>query len=159
YARLFDGAARLERVEPAGRAAAVRELIAQSGDVLVPTQEYLDYNEQEIEASSDENQRTAGRMGVGLLLLGVCGPVSGLLAGYGIAKAVARSVVRLSVPVVDAAGTLSQVVGPVTISAAPGLDELEEALRCVAGQAGAVVEQLRQSQREAMRAEQLAALG
>src|SRR5262249_38180945 len=101
----------------------------------------------------------AGRMVVGLLLLGVCGPVSGLLAGYGIARAVGRSVVRLSVPVVDAAGKLSQVVGPVTLSAAPGLDELERALHRVAEQAGAVVERLRQSQREAMRAEQLAALG
>src|SRR5262249_43577690 len=107
YEGLFDGAARLERVAPKGRAAAVRGLIAQAGEALRPTQEYLDYNEEEIQQSSEENQRSAARMVVGLLLLGVCGPASGLLAGYGIARAVGRSVVRLNVPVSDAAGKLS----------------------------------------------------
>jgi signal transduction histidine kinase len=159
YDSLFAGVSNLERVRPEGRPAAVRDLIERAGRTLQPAQEYLDYNEEEIEASSEENQQTAGRMVLGLLLLGVCGPLSGLLAGYAIARAVSRSVIRLSVPVGDAAGTLSEVVGPLTVSAEPGLEELESVLHRMAGEIRAVVERLHQSQREALRAEQLAALG
>src|SRR5260370_9425923 len=74
-------------------------------------------------------------------------------------RGVRGAVVRLSVPVGDAAGKLSQVVGPLVVSAGPGLEELETALHRVAAQVGAVVERLQQSQREALRAEQLAAVG
>jgi signal transduction histidine kinase len=163
YERFFAQLTRLARVPARARAGAVRVLIARANDILTPAQEYLDYNEEEISRSSAANQRTARRLIVGLLLLGVCGPVSGLLAGYGIAWAVHRSVVRLSVPVRDAAGKLNGVVGPLTVSgpltATLSLEELEESLRCLADQVGAVVERLQQSQREALRAEQLAAVG
>src|SRR5262249_34266788 len=159
YERLFEELGGLDTKEPGRRQAAVRGLIRRTGEILRPAQEYLDYNEEEIQRSSEENQRMAGRMVVGLLLLGVCGPVAGLTAGYGIARVVSGWVVRLSVPIQDAAGRLSEVVGPVTVSAGLGLDELEGALRRLAEQVGAVVGRLQQSQREALRAEQLAAVG
>src|SRR5262249_39203826 len=50
-------------------------------------------------------------------------------------------------------------VGPLVVSGGAGLEDLEAALHGVAGQVAAVVERLQQSQREALRAEQLAALG
>jgi signal transduction histidine kinase len=50
-------------------------------------------------------------------------------------------------------------VGPVTLPPGWGLDELERVLRHLAEQVGAVIERLQQSQREALRAEQLAAVG
>ena len=161
YDRLFAGDRPTgARRRPPDRPAAVRDADRPGrARCSAPAQEYLDFNEEEIEASSAENQQAAGRMVVGLLLLGVCGPVAGLLAGFGIARRVSRSVVRLSVPVLDAAGKLNQVVGPVTLSPGRGLDELEQSLHRVAEQAGAVVERLRQSEREALRAEQLAAVG
>jgi signal transduction histidine kinase len=144
---------------PGGRPAAARALIARVTEILTPAQAYLDFNEDEIERGSEENRRTADRMGLALLLLGVCGPVSGLLAGCVVARAYTRSVVRLSVPVRDAAGKLNEVVGPVAVSAGAGLEELEAALRRMAVDVGSVVERLQQSQREALRAEQLAAVG
>jgi signal transduction histidine kinase len=159
YESFFARLGRLGRESPEARPAAARDLIAHAGEILLPAQEYLDYNEEEIQRSSAENQGVADRTVAGLLLLGVCGPVAGLLAGYGVARAVSRSVVRLSVPVRDAAGKLSEAVGPVTVSSGQGLDELEAALHRVAGQVGAVVERLQRSQREALRAEQLAAVG
>jgi two-component system sensor histidine kinase HydH len=128
-------------------------------EVLEPAQEYLDFNEEEIKCSSEDNQRMTGRMVSGLILLGVCGPIAGLLAGFGLARGVSRSLIRLSVPICDAAGKLNEIVGPITLSAGMGIEELEVLLRKIADQIGAVIERLQQSQREVLRAEQLAAVG
>src|SRR5262249_26290383 len=65
----------------------------------------------------------------------------------------------LSVPVRDAAGKLNEIVGPIHLSAGSGLEDLEGALHKIAGQTAAVVERLQRSQRETLRAEQLAAVG
>jgi two-component system sensor histidine kinase HydH len=89
----------------------------------------------------------------------VCGPVSGLLAGYGISRAVSRSIVRLSVPIRDAAGKLNEIVGPITLAARWGLEELEGVLQVIAERIGAVIARLQQSEREAREAEHLAAVG
>jgi signal transduction histidine kinase len=159
YERFFAELVRLEQLAPAGRTAAARALTGEASDILRPTQQYLDWNEVEIQRISEETRVRADRMALGLLVLGVCGPLTGVCTGFAIARAVNRSVVRLTVPVRDAAGRLSEVVGPVTVSAGMGLEELEAVLRRVADQAGAVVERLQQSEREALRAEQLAALG
>jgi signal transduction histidine kinase len=127
--------------------------------ILQPAQDFLDINEDEITAGNADNERIAGRLVLGLLLLGVCGPVSGLLAGFGISWAVSHSIVRLSVPVRDAAGKLNEIVGPITLSARSGLDELEGVLRAIAERIGTVIERLQQSERDARRAEHLAAVG
>lgn len=137
----------------------MRRLADRTQEILQPAQEYLDFNETQIQQASEENQQTTARMVIGLLLLGVCGPVTGLLAGYGVSRAVSRSVVRLSVPVMDAAGKLNGVVGPIAVCGGLELEGLEAVLRRMAEQIGAVVERLQQSQREALRAEQLAAVG
>ena len=139
----------------------VRELAdgTLTSEILQPAQDYLDINEDEIAASIVENERIADRMVLGLLLLGVCGPVSGLLAGFGISRAVSHSIVRLSVPIRDAAGKLNEIVGPITLSARWSLDELEGVLRTIAERIGAVIERLQQSERDARRAEHLAAVG
>src|SRR5262245_32709116 len=130
-------------------------------EVLEPTHEYLDFNEKQLETSSEENREQAGRVALGLLLLGVCGSAGGLLAGLGLARAVGRSLVQLSVPVRDAAGQLEEVVGPFTLTASPGnaLGDLEGTLRTISERIGEVVARLRQSEREVLRAEQLAAVG
>jgi signal transduction histidine kinase len=128
-------------------------------EVLQPAQEYLDINEEEITESNADNERVADRLVVGLLLLGVCGPVSGLLAGYGISRAVSHSIVRLSVPIRDAAGKLNEIVGPITLAARWGLEELEAVLHTIADRIGAVVARLQQREREARQAEHLAAVG
>src|SRR5262249_34272492 len=128
-------------------------------EILLPAQEYLDLNEEEIATTNAENLKTAGRMVLGLSLLGVCGPLSGLVAGLGIARGVSRSIGRLSVPIRDAAGKLSGIVGPISLSACWDLEEAEAVLHKIADRVGAVTERLQQSQREALRAEQLAAVG
>jgi signal transduction histidine kinase len=128
-------------------------------EILQPAQNYLDINEKEIGDNNEANQTNTERMVLALLLLGVCGPVSGLLAGYGISRAVSHSIVRLSVPIRDAAGKLNEIVGPITLAARWGLDELEGVLHTIAERIGAVIERLQQSERDARKAEHLAAVG
>jgi two-component system, NtrC family, sensor histidine kinase HydH len=127
--------------------------------LLTPAKAYLDTNEEDIENSNAANLQMANRLVLGLLLLGVCFPLSGLVAGLGIARAFSRSIVRLSLPIQDAAGKLNEIVGPITFSAQASLEEIELVLHKIADQIGAVVERLQESRREALRAEQLAAVG
>lgn len=153
---------RLTRHEqPAELAPQIQELIDDvlNKEILQPAHEYLDFNEQQLEQGSQHNHAIGDRLVVGLVLLGVCGASAGLLGGLGMARWVYRSIVQLSLPVRDAAGKLSAVAGPITVSGAWGYDELEKALHGMAGQIGTVVNRLHQSEREALRAEQLAKVG
>ena len=139
----------------------VKELIDNvlTREILQPTQNYLALNAAESDESINENQVFATRLIYALLLLGTCGSGAGLIAGFGFARAFQRSLVQLSLPIRAAAGHLEEVVGPVTFSSTADLHEMESVLRMIARQIGAVVERLRQSEREVLRAEQLAALG
>jgi two-component system, NtrC family, sensor histidine kinase HydH len=128
-------------------------------EILAPVHEYLDFNEEQVAKGAAENQRTADRTAVGLLLLGVCGPAAGLFVGLIMARRVNRSLLRLSLPIRDAAGKLNEVVGPVVLAPGWGLEELEAVLGRMAAQIGTVIARMEQSQRDALRAEQLAALG
>jgi signal transduction histidine kinase len=128
-------------------------------EIFDAAQQYLDLNEDIIAETSRQNQQLAGRLVLVFLLLGTCGAVAGLVAGYGLARGVSRSMVQLSLPIRDAAGKLSEVVGPVTLDAGGDFPQLEAALQRLADQAGAVVERLQHSQREVLRSEQLAAVG
>lgn len=128
-------------------------------EVLGPAREYLDLNEQHLARSSAENESVADRLVIGLLLLTLCGAVGGLMAGYGLARGISRSILELSVPVRDVAGQLANVVGPITVSADPQLEDLEQILQVVSERVATVIAQLEASQKVALRAEQLASLG
>lgn len=128
-------------------------------EIFDPARAYVDFHRQVVAHSSEQSQIMADRMGLGLLLLGLCGSAAGLLAGFGIARAISRSIVQLSVPVHGAAGKLNEVVGPITLSAGGGFEELEDALQNMADHIGTVVERLEQREREVLRGEQLAAVG
>jgi len=130
-----------------------------SRGVLAPAQQYLDLSEEDIARTNEANERMADKVVLGLLLLGTCGTISGLAGGFGIARGISRSIVRLSVPIRDVAGKLNEVVGPITFSSGADLEEMEKTLRKMADQIGAVVERLQESRREILRAEQLAAVG
>jgi signal transduction histidine kinase len=128
-------------------------------EILEPAHEYLNINVNLMNKSSEQSEQMASRMVIALLVLGTTGPVAGLLAGFGIARGVSRSIVQLSVPIRDTAGKLTEVIGPITASAGAGFEDLELQLRKLADHVATVVERLQQSQREVLRSEQLAAVG
>jgi signal transduction histidine kinase len=127
--------------------------------ILVPANEYLELYQAAVTEASVENQTIVQWMAFGLLLLGGCGGVAGLLAGYGIARGIRSRLVQLSVPVRDAAGKLNTVVGPVLVSVGQSFEEMREGLERMASQVEVVVARLQQSQQQALRAEQFAAVG
>ena len=127
--------------------------------VLPNARQYLDLNEQELQSSNQQNKGMAERLALALLLLGTCGAIAGLVAGYGVARGISRSVLQLSLPIRDVAGKLDQVVGPIDITADPSFADLETVLQTMSAKVGVVVEQLQARHREVIRADQLAAVG
>jgi signal transduction histidine kinase len=94
-----------------------------------------------------------------LLLLGLGGATAGVLAGWGIAQGVHQSLVELSVPVRNAAGSLKTVVGPVQVRGDGNISDLEASLSELSEKVSTVVERLQAAERESLRSEQMAALG
>lgn len=140
-------------------------ILSELADVVIVDQllryadSYVELNEEQLQHSQQRNQANADRLVLGLLVLGTCGGVAGLLAGYGIARLVNRTIVQLAVPLRTTAGKLSQVAGPVNVSAKPGFDDIELVLQNVSGHVTDVVTRLQESERDRLRAEQLAVLG
>jgi signal transduction histidine kinase len=128
-------------------------------DILTPAQKLLALAEKVGHQNSDYNQALAGRVALFLWALGVCGAVAGLVAGYGIARSLGRSIVELYVPIQAASGRLEEVIGPVDVAPSAGIEHLDVILRRMADYVGTVVDRLRQSQLELLRREQMAALG
>jgi two-component system sensor histidine kinase HydH len=130
-----------------------------SAQILRPIDKLRELNGASMAKTSRENELIADRMGLTLLLLGTCGAAAGLLLGFGIARSIHRSIIQLQVPIHDAAGRLSEVVGPIVVSPAQGIQGLDATLQNVSQRVGEVVKRLEESQRAAWRSEQLAALG
>ena len=128
-------------------------------DLLAPARELLALEERLIHKSGDRNQDMAGWVAVFLWLLGICGAAAGLVAGFGIARSISHSIVKLYVPIRAASGRLEEVIGPVDIAPAQGIDHLDEILQSMADHVGTVVDRLQQSEHEVLRAEQMSALG
>lgn len=127
--------------------------------ILVPAHQYLDYNERDLASSSEHNRILAERLALSLLLIGVCGAAAGLLAGFSLARGVLRTIIQISLPIHDVAGQLNEVVGPISVTGPSKLEDLDQILRTLATRVSAVIERLRQRERDALRSEQLAALG
>jgi signal transduction histidine kinase len=142
------------------REATVRQLVSElKHDLLDPAEQILKRRQAETEATSLRNQEIAQRIGLGLLLLGICGSGAGLLTGFAMARSVHRSMLQISLPVHDMAGRLNEVVGPINVTVNTKLSGLDEVLRTLADKTADVVQHLQESQQQAMRNEQLAAIG
>jgi signal transduction histidine kinase len=85
--------------------------------------------------------------------------VAGLVAGFGIARSVSRSIVELYLPIQAASGRLEEIIGPVDVAPAADIKNLDAILRRIADHVGAVVDQLQRNQAKMLRTEQMAALG
>jgi len=128
-------------------------------EIIEPAHAYLDFNEQVAARTSQSIAVMADRMVIALLVLGFAGASAGMLLGWSSSRWISHSIGQLSVPIQDAAGQLNQVVGPITLSSPMNLHELESVLQHIAREVGAVIEQMQQAQRDALRSEQLAAVG
>lgn len=117
------------------------------------------YNSQQINRSEGELRRTVKFIAWGLVAVGSIGSLGGILLGYGVARALRKSIYRLSVRLRDAADKLSYDLPTVTIQEGEGIDDLHEQAQRLLRRIERTVERLQQRDRELLRAEQMAAVG
>jgi signal transduction histidine kinase len=119
-----------------------------------------DFNIEQVGASDRANQaQIVNRLTWGLLAVGIGAPLSGLLLGYMMARSLYQSMCQLSVRIRDAHGRLTSELHPVTLEAPNDLPDLHRQMQGVVVEIERVVERLQQSERQVLRAEQLAAVG
>jgi two-component system sensor histidine kinase HydH len=127
--------------------------------VVDPCEELIRISKEQIHETmlaSDELGQTLRWVLIGV---GALGPCSGLLAGFGIARGLSRSIYQLSVRVQDMARHLDQQVASVTLPADGDIEHLDRQLQHVVRRVGEAAEKLQQHQREMLRAEQMSAVG
>ena len=144
---------------PAKRQKVIELLDVLETRLISPTRQYFDLKQQYMEEGLVRTEQFAQLLVLTMTFLGLCGATSGVLYGLAVARGIGRSLVQLSVPIRNAAGQLSEAVGPLTIQTHWRFDELPNVVGQMAEQIGDVIEQMRASQRRAERSEQLAAAG
>ncbi len=139
--------------------------------LLEPCDELLRINSRAMEKTAQESEAVSEQGRALFLLLGVLGPVGGLISGFGAAWGLSRSITRLRIRLQAASAHLDQELGrearpadePETISmrlTGVGTGQhLERQLDRVVKRIGEVVDRLQRQQQEMIRTEQLAALG
>lgn len=160
YEHFFAEYDRLEQAPPVqGVHAKVLELIdtVLAREILEPAREYLKLNELMLNRTSEANRELSQRLTVGLVGLGVCGSVAGLLAGWAIAVSLRRSLLNTDRVLRDTAALLGEAAHAPAEKpdAAPPGTTLQRVTRAAA----AVLSRLKKTERDALRAEQLAWVG
>lgn len=127
-------------------------------EILAPAHEYLRLNEGGLAQVTTTNAEMTEKLTIGLVALGVCGAAGGLLGGWLIAGTIRRSMLQAEQRLWDAALQLDQVAHPGTPSEVRH-DPSRDALEQVASSVSVLVQRLRQTEKNALRAEQLARVG
>jgi signal transduction histidine kinase len=94
-----------------------------------------------------------------MYLLGVGGPLSGIIIGFGVARGLSRSIYQLSVRVQNISQRLDQDVASVSVAADGDIQHLDTQLQHIVSKVEEVAERLQRQQRDMLRAEQLSAVG
>src|SRR5579871_5613174 len=100
-------------------------------------EELLNLNHLAMRATADESQRVTSQANLLMILLGLGGPISGIILGYGVARGLSRSIYRLSVRVHDAAQRLERDIASVNLVADGDLQRLDRQLQQIVGRAAA----------------------
>jgi len=129
-----------------------------ANEVIEPTQEYFRLNEGMLVRANADNQAVASRITTGLVALGLCGAGGGLIAGWVIAVAHRRSTLRAEQRLRTTARQLEN-AARTSENTSPRGGRGGDALDDVAESAAAVLARLKRTEREALRAEQLAWVG
>jgi two-component system, NtrC family, sensor histidine kinase HydH len=127
-------------------------------EILRHAHNYLEFNRGTLKATSDENQKLTRRITWGLIGLGLFGAIGGMLGGWAIAAAVRRSWHATQERLRLTAERLQQAAHQRTIPS--GIDAgPKDPLDQVTVSVSAILNRLHDTEREALRTEQLAWVG
>lgn len=132
------------------------------GKVLKEAAEQRESTQSVLTAAQHESERLSTWTGWGLLTLGLAGTTAGVLSGFSLARGWHRQLVDLSVSVQSAAGSLESVTGQlplVAVEPSGDLTHVQSMVDLLAIRVEEIVRRLQSAEREALRRDQLAALG
>jgi two-component system sensor histidine kinase HydH len=127
--------------------------------VVEPCKELFRINQERMEQTARESRQVSQASFTAMLVLGVAGPLPGLIAGYGLTRGLRRSIYRLSVHVQDIAQHLDRDLGSVSVVADGDLHSLEEQVRVIVQKVQQAAQLLQNQQRELLRTEQMSQVG
>jgi signal transduction histidine kinase len=142
--------------------------------VIEPCEELRNHSNASLARTAAESERVSSQARWTLLLLGVGGPLGGVLCGYGIVRGLSRSIARLRLRVhdvvhrlhaplpaapPDANGDALIDVASLTVASDGDLNDVDRQLQHVVRRVEDVMERLRRQHWDMLRAEQLAAVG
>lgn len=127
--------------------------------VVVPCQKLLQINAAKMDETSDESARVSREGYVAMLFMGIAGPIGGIVVGFGVTRALRRSIYRLSVRVQSLAQQFDQDVGSVSVVADGDLEALEEKMKFIVRKVEEAARRIQEQQRELLRTEQLSQVG
>jgi signal transduction histidine kinase len=119
----------------------------------------LKINERKMTASAAESQRVSREGYLAMLFMGIAGPIGGLVVGYGVSRALRRSIYQLSVRVQDLAHHLDEDMGSVSVVADGDLEALEKKMQFIVQKVEEAARRIQVQQRELLRTEQLSQVG
>jgi signal transduction histidine kinase len=127
--------------------------------LLQPCEELLRINGRIMETTARESEMVSEQGRALFLLMGLLGPVGGLISGFGAAWGLSRSIARVRIRLQDASAHLDQELGSVRVTGSGASNQLDRQLDRVVERVREAVSRLQQQQRDLLRAEQMAAIG
>lgn len=127
--------------------------------LMTTCEEFLRINRDAMEATARESEAIGNQARTAMFLLGVLGPLGGMIGGFGVAWGLSRTISRLSVRLQDVHAHLDQNLGSLRLTAVGDFHQLDRQLEQVLYRVREVVAESQRQQKEVLRAEQLAAVG
>jgi two-component system, NtrC family, sensor histidine kinase HydH len=129
-----------------------------SSNALKKAQDLLDRRQEAVAQESRQNRLNTGRIGTSLAILGFCGAGAGLLAGFGVARGISRSIKQLGGTVHSVAETIFQDDDSI-LRRPQELHDLMNTVSDIRQRTAGIMDELEQSREKATRSDQLAAVG
>ncbi len=146
-------------LRPEGRGDQIPTLVAELSAIAAPCEQLMKLNERLMNDASRSRSRWTHWIGLGRFVLVLVGPTLGIVLGYRLARQLRQSMTQLSVKLHDVAGELWEEVGVFELKAELDMPALQKQVDVISERIHGVVEELRATRREAVRAERLAAVG
>jgi signal transduction histidine kinase len=127
--------------------------------ILAPCEELIEANRETMNQMSQDSQVLSRRTSIALTLLGILGPASGLAAGYAVARGLGHSIARLRVRLQDVHAHLDQEALQVAVTGEGDMAFLNQQVDRLVQRVRNILSELDRKRQEALRAEQLAAVG